>query len=249
MGQMGQQWECLYIDLVQQNSSHFAALPVDMMDMRMDNFRFKLDLDIAMSQAYAFACQRERERHQRWQRRRFWRHPIIEVRESRGAYHTLYTELQVNPQKFGDYIRMSQESFMDLLGMVEGIIRRRDTQLRRAIPPEERLLVTLRFLATGESLSSLHFQYRLGISTLSGIVADTCRALCEVLCLEYLPLPTTEKWLQIAEKFWELCNFPNCLGAVDGKHIRITKPARSGSEFFNYKKYFSTVLMVIADAD
>ncbi|XP_073430082.1 NAD-dependent protein deacetylase sirtuin-3, mitochondrial isoform X1 [Dendrobates tinctorius] len=106
-----------------------------------------------------------------------------------------------------------------------------------------------RFLATGESLSSLHFQYRLGISTLSGIVADTCRALWDVLCPEFLPLPTAEKWLQISEKFWAVCNFPNCLGAVDGKHIRITKPARSGSEYYNYKKYFSTVLMAIADAD
>ncbi|XP_073421968.1 uncharacterized protein [Dendrobates tinctorius] len=198
------------------------------MDLRLDNFRFKLDLDIALSQEYAFCCQqeRERERQQRWQRRRFWRHPIIELRASRGAYHTLYSELQENPEKFAYYTRMSQESFLDLLGMVEGIIRRRDTQLRRAIPPEERLLVTLRFLATGESLSSLHFQYRLGISTLSGIVADTCRALWDVLCPEFLPLPTAEKWLQISDKFWAVCNFPNYLGEVDGKHIRITKPAR-----------------------
>ncbi|XP_073427866.1 uncharacterized protein [Dendrobates tinctorius] len=218
------------------------------MDLRLDNFRFKLDLDIALSQAYAFCCQQERERERR-QRRRFWRHPIIELRPSRGAYHTLYSELQENPEKFAGYTRMSQESFLDLLGMGEGNIRKRDTQLRRAIPPEERLLVTLRFLATGESLSSLHLQYRLGISTLSGIVADTCRALWDVLCPEFLPLPTAEKWLQISDKFWAVCNFPNCLGAEDGKHIRITKPARSGSEYYNYKKYFSTVLMAIADAD
>ncbi|XP_069608696.1 uncharacterized protein [Ranitomeya imitator] len=56
-------------------------------------------------------------------------------------------------------------------------------------------------------------------------------------------------WLEIAEKFWSVCDFPNCLGAVDGKHIRIIKPARTGSEFFNYKKYFSVVLMAIADAN
>ncbi|XP_069623814.1 uncharacterized protein [Ranitomeya imitator] len=132
---------------------------------------------------------------------------------------------------------MSQETFRDLLSCVQGAIRRQDTQLRRAIPAEERLLVTLRFLATGETLSSLHFQYRLGISTLSGIVADTCRALQNVLRDEFIPLPTSEMWLEIADKFWRVCNFPKGLGAVDRKHIRITKPTRSGLKYFNYVKY------------
>ncbi|XP_069599660.1 uncharacterized protein [Ranitomeya imitator] len=142
---------------------------------------------------------------------------------------------------------MSQDSFRDLLGRVKGAIQRQDTQLRRAIPAEERLLVTLRFLATGESLSSLHFQYRLGISTLSGIVADTCRALWNVLRDEFIPIPTEDMWMGIADKVWSVCDFPNCLGAVDGKHICIIKPARTGSEYFNYKKYFSVLPMVIAD--
>lgn len=43
--------------------------------------------------------------------------------------------------------------------------------------------------------------------------------------------------------------FPNCLGAIDGKHIRVKKPPNSGTSFFNYKKYFSVVLMAVADAD
>jgi hypothetical protein len=34
---------------------------------------------------------------------------------------------------------------------------------------------------------------------------------------------------------------------MDGKHICIRKPARSGSLFFNYKRYFSTVLLAICD--
>ncbi|CAJ0940064.1 unnamed protein product, partial [Ranitomeya imitator] len=63
------------------------------------------------------------------------------------------------------------------------------------------------FLATGESLSSLHFQYQLGISTLSGIVADTCRALWNVLRDEFMPLPTVDMWLEVAEKFWSLQKF------------------------------------------
>ncbi|XP_069593150.1 uncharacterized protein [Ranitomeya imitator] len=144
---------------------------------------------------------------------------------------------------------MSQDSFRYLLRRVEGSISRQDTQLRRAISTEERLLVTLRFLVTGETLRSLHFQFRIGVSILSGIIAETCRALWDNLREEFSPVPTSEIWEANAQKFEQVCSFPNCIGAVDGKHIRITKPAKSGSLFYNYKKYFSTVLMAIAGAD
>lgn len=61
--------------------------------------------------------------------------------------------------------------------------------------------------------------------------------------------PTTEEWLRIADRFEELWNFPNCCGAIDGKHIRIEAPWNSGSVFFNYKSYNSIVLQAVVDAE
>ena len=43
--------------------------------------------------------------------------------------------------------------------------------------------------------------------------------------------------------------FPNCIGADDGKHIAIIHPSNSGSKFYNYKECFQIVLLLIVDYD
>jgi hypothetical protein len=53
-----------------------------------------------------------------------------------------------------------------------------------------------------------------------------------------LQFPTTEyEWKATAKGFEEMWNFPNCPGAVDGKHTHITPSADSDSEFWNYKRF------------
>ena len=65
-----------------------------------------------------------------------------------------------------------------------------------------------------------------------------------------LQCPSTKtEWKKVADLFQRRWNLPNCLGALDGKHIVIKLPIRSGGEFFNYKHTFSIVLMALVDAD
>jgi hypothetical protein len=49
--------------------------------------------------------------------------------------------------------------------------------------------------------------------------------------------------------FYTLWNFPNFWGAMDGKHIVVRCPSKSGSEFYNYKEDYSVIILAIVDAN
>lgn len=95
----------------------------------------------------------------------------------------------------------------------------------------------------------LHYYFRLGYSTITTLVREVCAVVCSNLAT-CITLPTTEEeWKELASGFETHSNFPHCIGAVDGKHIRVIKPTDSGSLYYNYKNYFSLVLLGVCDAN
>ena len=145
---------------------------------------------------------------------------------------------------------MSPDRFQHLLNMVGPLIEKQPCRSRIPIAPAERLMVTLRYLATGEKQQALSFYYRIGRSTISNILRETLQAIWIALNPRYLTPPTTiEAWGKIAKGFEEEWNFPHCLGAIDGKHIRMECPKNGGSAYYNYKGFYSIVLLAVCDAN
>jgi len=128
-------------------------------------------------------------------------------------------------------------------------LQKKYTNFREPLSVAEQLAICLRFLATGDSFQTLAWCFRVGVSTVHCIVKRVCDAIWNNLCDTYLPSPTESLWQENAERFQLLWNFPNCCGAVDGKHVCIVCPPHSGTLFHNYKGSFSIVLMAVVDAD
>ncbi|XP_066450806.1 uncharacterized protein [Eleutherodactylus coqui] len=106
-----------------------------------------------------------------------------------------------------------------------------------------------RFLATGNSYASQHSQFLIGRSTIGGIVRETCDVLWQCLVPLVMAPPSRQDWLDVAEGFMSAAQFPNCIGALDGKHIHVLKPPNLGSQYFNYQQFFSVVLLAVADSN
>ena len=109
------------------------------------------------------------------------------------------------------------------------------------------ILVDFSFLATGDSYQTLANRFRVGVSKVHEIVYEVCDAIWDMLQLLEIASPTEDDWKRIESEFYELWNFPNCVGAADDKHVVITSPAKSRILFFNYKHTFSINLMALVD--
>ena len=74
------------------------------------------------------------------------------------------------------------------------------------------------FLVTGDSFWTLSTHFRRDESTVAQVVYDVSEAIWEVMSPIYMALPTENDWQQIEHRFSTRWNFPNCIGALDGKH-------------------------------
>ncbi|KAH7703898.1 nuclease HARBI1-like protein [Aphelenchoides avenae] len=182
----------------------------------------------------------------RQRKRRFGVHPILRKRKEQGHFYGLFKDLRGDPQRFHRFVRMDEARFMKLLGLIKHRLVKRSN--REPLSPAERLLITLRFLATGNSYYSVANAFYVGHATVSKVVAETCKVLAEELMPAYVRFPSTaDEWKSIADGFWDRWDLPHTLGAIDGKHVQVKAPPASGTQFHNYKGTFSTVLLAMCD--
>ncbi|XP_065093370.1 uncharacterized protein LOC135714036 isoform X1 [Ochlerotatus camptorhynchus] len=187
-------------------------------------------------------------KHPRRTPRRWWVRPSNENRDTEGFFETEYMLMRNrDPEYFIKSVRMNPDAFDLLLSKVGGRLEK--FSWRKPISPECRLFMTLMFLAHGSSVYVTSRLFRMGESTVRLIVYEVCEVLWDSLVVDYMPEVDKDKWSMYSQEFYDQWNFPNCCGAIDGKHVSIQCPPNSGSLFFNYKHFHSINLMGVCDAN
>ncbi|CAH1963185.1 unnamed protein product [Acanthoscelides obtectus] len=82
-------------------------------------------------------------------------------------------ELNQCPERFQSFYRISKDCFTRLLNIIKPKITKKNTNWRNCVSAEERLLITLRYSATGSSFKSLQFYFLRGHKTIRKIVHHT----------------------------------------------------------------------------
>lgn len=180
--------------------------------------------------------------------------PFLRKRNEEGAYKILVERyLMDDDTLFVKYFRLSPHLFQKVLNFIRPHIDSdsniiMSTQRTRLLTAEQKLCVALRYLVTGDTQTSLQFEWRISQERVSYVLRQVFLAMKNSM-MHLMPIPNEEMWEKYAQNFYKKWNFPNAIGAIDGKHIRIQSPPNSGSLYFNYKGFFSTVLLAIVDAD
>lgn len=163
----------------------------------------------------------EKMKTRQYSKKRYWVAPIFEDRKLHGFYHAIFPNIILEDSTFKNYFRMSATQFEDLLQIV-GPHLNKQTCFREPISAPECLCLTLRYLAGGDSMRSISYQYLVGVTTVSNIIHDTCHVIWSLIHKEVLPSTLSKKdWLRIADEFETKWNFNHCIGAIDGKHVVI----------------------------
>jgi len=148
-------------------------------------------------------------------------------------------------------MNMTPERFQHLLRLVGKQLEEmgRPRSKRCVITASDRLMITLRYLATGEKVSDQLLtlsNLSMTLNSANAVVLTTCEILWKRLCPMYIRPPRSQtEWLQTALKFEEQFDFPRCLGALSGIHIQA--PGTFNTRDANHPKRIT--LMGIVDTD
>ncbi|KAJ1518931.1 hypothetical protein ONE63_011459 [Megalurothrips usitatus] len=183
----------------------------------------------------------------RRRRRRWFRRPTWQNRPGHGAWRTMVqTMMTTDPEMFFGYFRMTPEFFNELLARLRPRLQR--TPRFGYLPPGERLALTIHYVASGSLMKYAGGQFCVPPSTTSVVIRETCEAIRDELKPEVFPPLTEERLARIMEEFWSDWQFPNCFGAMDGRHCMVQNFPNGGSNWFNYKGGHSMVMTAVCDA-
>ena len=152
--------------------------------------------------------------------------------------------------EFKSFMRLTKRQFHEVLVLIEDDIAKDGSNSRNGLSAKEQLMVTLRYLAGGESHKTLSLYFMIGRPTISKFIPRVLKAIITHLGPIHAKVPSSEnEWLEVERRFANRWDYVNTIGAIDGKHVVMIKPRSSGSTYYNYKQSFSINLMAIVGAD
>lgn len=113
-------------------------------------------------------------------KRRWWTRKFLE--ESSYYGQNLLSDLRLEDGAgFRNFTRMTPTDFEILLGFVGPKISKKCTRYRASISATIRLAVTLRYLASGDSFTSLQYTFKISKQIISRIIPEVCEAIIGAL--------------------------------------------------------------------
>lgn len=157
--------------------------------------------------------------------------------------------LNLPNQEFRRLFRLNKEQYVNLVEELTPFLSVGQRSTKLSI--ETRVLAALRFFATGSYQKGVGEEHKIAMSqqAVSNTISEVATAI-EFIAPRWIKFPTNEQRKQETKfQFMERFGFPGVLGAVDGTHVAIVRPAEDEHLYFNRKRYHSKNVQIICGAN
>lgn len=146
--------------------------------------------------------------------------------------------------------RLDREGILMLTDLVRDVLSR-PTARNNVIPPELKVVTTLRYLATGKMQQCSSDDLGPSQPTISRIIKETVYALTTVEILRrFIKFPHSRDVTRAnARGFKEIAGLTGIIGVIDGTHVQILAPREYEYEYVNRKGKHSINVQVIFNHD
>ncbi|XP_005181795.1 uncharacterized protein LOC101888354 [Musca domestica] len=112
------------------------------------------------------------------------------------------------------FFSITEKQFRHLVNILEPLVMVLEPHRRKKpFSAEERIAITLKYLATGEVNSCRNYCFRASKPVIIKMIADICEKIYELLKDEYVSLPKTdEEWINVIGGMQKSQQISNCLG-------------------------------------
>ncbi|KAL7743471.1 hypothetical protein ACLKA6_018609 [Drosophila palustris] len=151
-------------------------------------------------------------------------------------------------EAFMEDFRVNRDCFDILLKRLQKY-ERKDAALSKAIPLDRRIAIAMYTLGSMGNYNILSFLFGMSESMVGEILLHFCCDVCRILGPEFLPkaLITPAKVHKCTQGFLNLFGFPQCFGAIDGRHFAIKPCAADAANYRNQKGWCSIIVLALVD--
>lgn len=147
---------------------------------------------------------------------------------------------------FRENFRLNRCTFRYIVSVCKSMVRQ-DTNMRRAIPLEKRVAIGLYRLATSAEDRTVANLFGVSRSSVNIIFREFCSVVVRRLEPRYVRFPSAQGLAEHLRQFTAVAGFPQGIGALDGCHIEVCPPKEHAADYFNYKGWYSTILLAVVD--
>ncbi|XP_037564034.1 putative nuclease HARBI1 [Dermacentor silvarum] len=126
------------------------------------------------------------------------------------------------------------------------------TRGRPQISAEKTLLIALTYIGTQQTMYHIADKFDVSESTVHGAISRVLDFIFSISARE-ICWPDRDEKERSKRAFSELVRrrsgLPDVIGAIDGCHVRISRPSESEQSYYNRKKFHSIILQGVCNAD